>query len=111
MSAHKNSCWIAAVPRDVPMHPADGFGDVLNQFVHSHFRQQSMVRRDKYESSFAQHLGLQCDIALVPCLPSTSVDPKHDGQILPGPVLRSVDIKDVALVPVLYVGNVRCQSL
>src|SRR5262245_51457165 len=55
--------------------------------------------------------SLQCDIALVPCLPSTSVDPKHDGQALPSRVLRGVDIEDLALVTVLHVGDVRRQPL
>src|SRR4030095_5663618 len=106
MSTHKDPCGIAAIPGDVPMHPADGSGDVANQLLHFHFRQKSIVRRDKDKSSFGQRLGLQCDIALVPRLPSTSVDPKHDGQTLPRPVFRRVYIEDVAFVTVLHVGNV-----
>jgi hypothetical protein len=39
------------------------------------------------------------------------VDPKHDWQTLLGRVLRGVDIKNVAFVPVLHVWNVRRQSL
>src|SRR5689334_11969086 len=70
-----------------------------------------MICRDKDEASLGQHPGLQCDIALISSLPSTSVDPKHDWQVLLSWVLRSVDIENVAFVPVLHVGNVRRQSL
>ena len=33
MSAHKDPCGIAAIPGDVPMHPADGSGHIANQLV------------------------------------------------------------------------------
>src|SRR5262245_61304172 len=111
MSAYKDPCGIAAIPGDVPVHPADGSGDVAYQLVHFHFRQKSIVRRDKDKSSLRQRRGLQCDLALVPRLPSTSVDPKHDGQTLSSRVFRRVDIENVAFVTVLHVGNVRRQPL
>src|SRR5215813_6522991 len=111
MSAQKDPCGIAAVFGDVPAHPADGSGDIANQLVHFYFRQKSIVRRDKDKSSFSQRLGLQCDIALVPRLPSTSVDPKHDGQTLPSRVFGRITIEDVAFVTVLHIGYVRRQPL
>src|SRR5262245_23843667 len=110
MSAHKDPGWIAAIPGNVLVHPADGSRDVANQLVHFYFRQKSIVRRDEDKSSFGQRLRLQCDIALVARLPPTSVDPEHDGQTLPR-VLWRVDIEDVAFVTVLHVANVRRQPL
>src|SRR5262245_943403 len=111
MPTHKDPCGIAAIFADVPVYPADGSGDIANQLLHFHFRQKSIARRDKDKSSFGQHLGFQCDIALVPRLPSTSVDPKHHGQTLPSRVFRRVYIEDVALVTVLHVRDVSRQPL
>ncbi len=82
MAHDQQSGRIAAVRRDVLMHPAERGCNVAGQGTHVDGGQQAVVDGHEDEAGLHESLWLDADHALVARLPAAAVNPENHGQIL-----------------------------
>src|SRR5205823_3722600 len=86
----ENPLRIAAVLRDVVVHPADGLGYVAKDGAHFHVGQEAVARGDEDETLVRERLRLDLDVRPVARLPASAVNPEDHWQIFR--ILRRVDV-------------------
>ena len=109
MAHDDDTLRVAPVLGDVFVGPADGLGDIADNGVHVHGRQEPVVGGHEDESLVGEHLRLDLNVLLVPGLPAAAVNPEDDREVFR--ISRGVDIEYLPLVSLLDVGDVALDIL